>query len=147
MVTEPLPAQQGEDGGISTGYGATSVSAGMLNVITIPLNAAAAPEGKGPRWHGPVGLVSGGAGIALGVARLGDESGSVKALAITNIGVGALAAILGLTNLLSSPTDREPSDVWSGDQGPSLGSTARVEPMLGVAPDGTPVVGLRVGFN
>jgi len=94
VLTEVPPPV--EDKGISTEYGLGSALVGGLNVVSILKNTGNHAPRSSRTW-GHMGVLGGVLGITLGGVGLADDrSREENALAIANLGLGAVATVSGV---------------------------------------------------
>ncbi len=132
----PSPNGCGGDDCIISSYGVATVATGAVELFTIAFNAGLAGGGNARAWAGPLGVLAGGAGIALGVVNL-DKENEALALGIVNIGVGAVTLGLGLKEWLRS--DR--ASMAAARRG-----EPRVQPTYEETWDGRRLLGVRLRF-
>lgn len=93
----------------SQAYVVASLTAGLLNGITIVGNARSLDRLRGRRWMGVLGVLSGGGAMALGVARVGKDGAWNTELGAFNLVSGAVAVVLGARSLFGAPRGSAPS--------------------------------------
>lgn len=86
---------------VSREYAAGTVLASVLGGASIATNISTRNATTG---RGVFGLAAGGLGIALGYPKIDDDSASstVRLMGVLNLGVGTVAAVLGLRSLLGA---------------------------------------------
>jgi len=108
-VAEAARIQPSYDGGgiiedgesrVGSGYIMATTATSGLAAATLFWNARSLDRTREHRWHGGLGLVVGGVGVALGASRIGDPGDGNTVLGSWNIALGATAAILGARVLL-----------------------------------------------
>jgi len=94
VLTEPVEPERDE--GVSTEYGLGSALVGGLNVVSILKNTGDHVPRSSRTW-GHMGVLGGVLGITLGGVGLADDrSHEENALAIANLGLGAVATVSGV---------------------------------------------------
>ena len=110
-----------EDQGISTEYGLESALIGGLNVASFLNNTGDRPRTS--RTWGTMGVLGGVLGMTLGGVGLADDrSPEENALAVVNLGLGAVATVAGLVAISHSKAPQPPPPAVIGERPVHLGA-------------------------
>ena len=82
---------------------AASAGFSSLSVLSIVWNAEPMNRLSGQRWKGFFGAGLGGANLALGLSKIGDEGWKNQVVGVWNVAIGATAAFFGLRSLDAKP--------------------------------------------